>query len=69
MPGSPATSAKASKNSGIRPAQMLGTGCPSADNAFTLSSASSLSARPGGLSPFGNGGEPHEPLEVALELG
>eukprot|EP00969_Alexandrium_andersonii_P017516 766147-Alexandrium_andersonii.AAC.1 len=31
MSGSPATSAKASTNSGIRPARTLGTGCPSAD--------------------------------------
>eukprot|EP00969_Alexandrium_andersonii_P240000 10595384-Alexandrium_andersonii.AAC.1 len=28
--GSPATSAKASKNSGIRPVRTLGAGCPSA---------------------------------------
>eukprot|EP00969_Alexandrium_andersonii_P340055 15032180-Alexandrium_andersonii.AAC.1 len=33
--GSPATSAKAPKNSGSRPARALGAGCPSACSAFT----------------------------------
>eukprot|EP00969_Alexandrium_andersonii_P159103 7028869-Alexandrium_andersonii.AAC.1 len=56
-------------SSGTRPALTLGAGCPSTSSAFTRSSESSRSDRPGGLSLRKRRGTTHEALEVTFERG